>query len=124
MRQRAVGQVDEVRKYVSAEVVDIDERYVVCNRKTFGERYSHEQRSEQARPARKGDGIDLVDGNAGLLDCGVDDRNDILLVCARGEFGNYTAVFLVYGLTCNDVRKQYAVADDGCRSVVARGLDA
>ena len=122
--QRPVGQVEEVREDMSLQVVHLDHRDVVRQGEPFGERHAHEQRTEQSRPAREGDGVQLVGCDAGLFEGRVDHGDDVLLVGARGQFGNHAAVFHVHGLRGDDVRQQRRVADDGRRRIVARRLDA
>ena len=45
VRQRAVLKVDEMRKYVSLKVIDLDHRDIVRDGKPLGERYAHQQRT-------------------------------------------------------------------------------
>ena len=75
--QLAVRQVEEVRKDVALEVVDLHHR---------------------AGAAREGDGIELVGRDAGLLERRIHHRNDVLLVGARGQLGNHASVLDVNGL--------------------------
>ena len=124
MRQRMVRKVEEVRKDMSLQMVDLDHRDVVRQGESFGEGHAHEQRTEQSRTACEGDGIQFVGGDAGLLERRVDHRDDVLLVCTRGQFGDHPAVFHMHGLRGDDVRQQRRVADDGRRRIVARRLDA
>ncbi len=124
VRQVAVGQVDEVREDMPLQVVDLDHGYVAGYRQPLGERHAHQKRAEQAGTARKGYRVDLVGRDAGLLQGRVDHGYDVLLVCARGQLGYHAAVLDVYRLRGDDVREQRAVADNGGRSIVARGFDA
>ena len=119
MRHFAARQVDEVREYVPLQVVDLDEGYVACDGETFGEGCADQKRSQKTRSAREGYGVELVDRDAGLLEGGVDDGDDVLLVRARCQLGNYSSVLDVYGLRGDDVRQQRGVAYDGGRGVVA-----
>ena len=124
MGQRAVPKVDEVREDVPLKVVDFDHRDVAGDRKPLGERHAHEQRSDQPRAAREGDGVDPVGGDARLLERRVHDGDDVLLVGPRGQFGDHAAVFDVNRLRGDDVRQQDVVAEHGGRGVVTRGFDA
>ena len=96
--QLAVRQVEEVRKDVALEVVDLHHRDVVGDGEPLGERNAHEQRTQQAGAAREGDGIELVGRDAGLLERRIHHRNDVLLVGARGQLGNHASVLDVNGL--------------------------
>ena len=78
----AVGQVNQVRKDVALQVVNLHHRDVLRNRQTLGKRYANEQRAHQARTAREGDGVHLVDADAGLFESGIYNRNDVLLMGA------------------------------------------
>ena len=85
--QRPVGQVEEVREDMSLQVVHLDHRDVVRQGEPFGERHAHEQRSDQPRAAREGDGVDLFGRQSGLLERRVHDGDDVLLVGPRGQSG-------------------------------------
>ena len=124
VRQRAVLKVDEMRKYVSLKVIDLDHRDVVRDGKPLGERHAHQQRTQQSGAAREGDGVDLFGRQSGLLERRVHHGNDVLLVRPRSQFGDHAAVFDVDGLRGDDVRQQHVVAYHGGGCVVARGFDA
>ena len=119
VRKLSVGQVQKVGEDVPLQMIDLHQRNVVGDRESFGERYAHQKRSQQTGAAREGDGVDLVDGDAGLFQSCIDHRNDVLLMGSGGQFRNDTAVFLVHGLRSDYVRQECPVADDCGRSVVA-----
>ena len=98
MGQLPVGKVDEVREDVSLQVVDLHHRDVAGDGESFGERHPHEQRSQQTRSAREGDGVEFVGRDARFAQRRVHHRHDVLLVGARGQFGDHAAVFDVNGL--------------------------
>ena len=124
MRQVAVGQVDEVRADMPLQVVDLHHRHVERQGQPLGKRDAHEQRAEQAGTAREGDTVQVGHADARLADRPVDYRNDILLVRARGQLGDYASVLPVNFLTGNDVRQQPSAPDHGGRRIVARGFDS
>ena len=65
---------------------------------SLGERRADHQRAYEAWATSEGYGIDLFESDAGLFECGVDYGNDVLLVGARSELGNHSAVAFVHGL--------------------------
>jgi hypothetical protein len=87
-----------VREDVTLKVVDLDEWDVVGNRETFGERYTYEERAKKTWTTREGDGVNLIDAHAGLLECGVNYGNNILLMSARCQLRNHAAILLVHCL--------------------------
>jgi len=73
-----------------------------------------------------GDGVDLVEGEVGLLEGFAEDGEDVLDVGAAGDFGDDAAVFGVeMGLGGDDVAEDFvAVGDDGGGGFVAGGFEA
>ena len=69
-----------MREDVSLQMVDLDHRDVARNRESLGERDTDEQRSEQTRTSREGDGVNLVGGDSGLLQ-GDDSCAIVFYVC-------------------------------------------
>ena len=80
VRKLSVGQVQKVGEDVPLQMIDLHQRNVVGDRESFGERYAHQERSQQAGAARESDRVDLVDRHAGLFQGRIDYRDDILLV--------------------------------------------
>ena len=80
--------------------------------------------NEVPRPAGEGNRVELFLGNSGTLQGCIDDGDYVLLVGARGEFGNNAAIFGVDVLRGNDVAQKKAVGENGSRSVVARRFDS
>jgi hypothetical protein len=109
---------------VALQVVDLDHRDVARYGEPFGERHAHQERAHQSGAAREGDGVHVADSDARFPQRRVHYRDDVLLVGARRQFGNHSAVLHVYGLRGDDVRQQDVVAQHGGRGVVARGFDA
>ena len=119
MRKLSVGQVDEVRKDMPLQVIDLHHGYVFCDGQAFGEGCADQQRTQKPGAAGVCDGIDIVRRNAGVAECRIHYGNDVLLVGARGQFGYYASVFYVNGLRGDYIGKQHSAAQYGCRSVVA-----
>ncbi len=64
---------------------------------------ANEQRAGQAWTGGDGDGIEVVEGDAGLLDGGADHGNDGAKMFAAGQFGDYSAIAGVgCDLRCNN----------------------
>lgn len=109
---------------MSLQVVDLHHRHVERQASPFGERDAYEQRAEQTGTVREGDAVQVGHADARFADRPIDDRNDILLVRARGQLGDYASVLPVNFLTGNDVRQQPSAPDHGGRRIVARGFDS
>ena len=82
----------EVGENMPLQVVDLDDGFVGSDSQAFGERSTDQQRAQQARTARKGDGIDIGQRHAGLFQCFGHDRQDVLLVGPGCQFGNDAAI--------------------------------
>ena len=89
-----------------------------------------EQRADQPRPLRHGDGVDVVPGRAGLLERALDDAADVAQVLARCEFGHDASPLAVNrDLRRDDAREHPPTAafgsrHDGGGGLVAAALDA
>ena len=120
------GSGSEVeRGDVAVQVVDGHEREPARPGERLRRREADEQRADQARPARDGDGLDVVEGGAALLERLGEHRADELEVPARGDLGHDAAVARVQlGLRGDDVGAHLAVPrDERDRGLVAGGLD-
>ena len=123
MRALLVGQVDEVGQDVPLQVIDLHQRDVLGHGESLGERNAHQQRPQQTGAPGKGDGVHIVDRQAGILECGIDHGHDVLLMGPRGQFGNHTAVLHVHGLRGDDIGEHRRTAQHGGRGVVTGRLD-
>ena len=83
-------------------MIDLHERYIICNGQSFGERHSDEQGAEQAGPPGKGDGIEVGDTDRRVFKRRIHHGNDVLLMGTRGEFGNHAAVLHMHRLSSHD----------------------
>mgnify|MGYP007028670716 CR=1 FL=1 len=124
MRNRLARNIDEMRQNMPLQMIDLHERYIICNGQSFGERHSDEQGAEQAGPPGKGDGIEVGDTDRRVFKRRIHHGNDVLLMGTRGEFGNHAAVLHMHRLRGDDVGKHFGTAQHGCRGIVARRLDA
>ena len=123
-RLRRVGRQVE-RGDVAVQVVHRNEREPARGGERLGRRQAHQQRADQPRPARDGDGLDLLELRLGLLERLGEHRSDQLEVPTRGDLGDDAAVACVQrGLRGNDVRADAPVScDERDGRLVARGLD-
>ena len=122
-REVAVGE--EGGRDVPRHVVHGHERLAVHERDRLGRLDAHEQRAHQARPLGHRDRGEVGEARPRLLHGGLDDRDDVLDVVARGELRHDPSVRGVdRGLARHDVREDPpAVLDDRGRGLVAGGLD-
>src|ERR1700677_4066283 len=111
---------------VAGEMVHGNERLAQREGESFAVGEAHEQRADQARALRDGDGVEIVQGDVGLVDGFADDRHDLTQMFARREFGDAPAVFAVnFDLGGDDAGEDvFAVGDDGGGGFVAGGFDA
>ena len=114
---------DEMRQDMRLEVVHLDKGNGECLGKAFGKGDTHHERTEQSRPTGEGHGIDLRLVNPGIAYGGIHYRHDVLLVGARSQLGNHTAVLFMHLLRGNDVGQDAVAPQEGCGGVVARRLD-
>ena len=88
---------------MSFEVVDGDEGQAEGEGQSLGVGDANEQRAGQAWTGGDCDGIEVIEGDAGLLDCGANHGNDGAKMFAAGEFGDYSAIAGVgCDLRCNN----------------------
>ena len=109
-------------QYVGLQVVDLNQRNLQCLCKAFGKRHAYQQRAEQSGAAREGHGVDVAAFYAGVVERSVHYGHYILLVGTRCQLGHHATVLFVHLLRGDDVRQQTVVAQNGRRSVVARGF--
>ena len=129
-RQRAVGQPQ--RLDVSGEVVHRHQRQAVGPGGRLGEGQADQERPDQPRSLRDGDGIEPVPGRPRGVERLLHHPADVAHVLPRGQFRHDPAPFAVdRHLRGDDVRADRPgagriarVADDGGRRLVARRLDA
>ncbi len=114
----------EMRKDMSLQMIDFDDGLVRGKGQSLGERGSDQERAEQARAARKGDGIHRVHVDAGHPQSFGNHWQDVLLVGAGSQFRNDAAIAPVNLLRSHHVGQQICVAKDGRRGVVTRRFDA
>ena len=113
-----------MRQDMSLQVIDFDDGLFCGQCQTLGERGAHQQRAEQARSARKGDGIHVGHRDARHFQGFGDHRQDVLLVGAGGQLRDHAAIAAVHFLRSHHIGQQKGVAKDGRGGVVAGGFDA
>ena len=118
-----VAFFDEMRQDMRLEVIHLDKGDGECLGKAFGKGDTHHEGTEQSRPTGEGHGIDLRLVNPGIAYGGIHYRHDVLLVGARSQLGNHTAVLFMHLLRGNDVGQDAVAPQEGCGGVVARRLD-
>src|SRR5271156_1884925 len=67
---------------VASEMVDRDERFSQREGESFSVGHADEQRTDQTRALGDGDGVEILQGDAGLFDGFANDRNDLAEVFA------------------------------------------
>lgn len=98
-----VFRLDKMSQDVALQVVCFNQRYAECGSKPFGKRYAHKQRPHQAWAKCYSHSRQLLFVDTGLFQRLVNNGHDVLLVCARGQFGHHATVCLVHSLTCCDI---------------------
>ena len=111
---------------VAGEMVHGDERLAQREGESFAVGEANEQGADEARALSDGDGVEIVQGDVGLVDGFADDRHDLAEMFARREFGDHAAVFAVnFDLGRDHAGEDaFAVGDDGGGGFVAGGFDA
>ena len=106
-------------------MVDAHHGDAPAQRQRLGRGDADQQRADQARPGRDGDGGQVASGDAGLVQGAFDDRRDRLDVGAAGQLGDDPAERGVQVDLAGDDRRAHrvVVVDDGRRRLVARRLD-
>ncbi len=107
-------------------MIDAQQRLIRRQRQALGVIDADQQRTDQTRSARHGDGVKLRRGHAGVVQRLIDDVADRLDVGARGEFREDAAVFGVQvDLRGDDVGdNRLAVDHDGGGGLVAGRFNA
>ena len=104
------------------EVVDFNAGNAQRECKPFGEGCSDEQASQESRSSGEGDGGEFLLVYACALERCIHHGQDVLLVGAACQLGDYAAVFFVHLLPGNDIAEQDSVSYHRCRSIVATGF--
>ena len=96
--EREGGRIgfEQRREQVAFEMVDADDRHLEREAQRGGNAGADQQRPGQPRPFGIGDGLDIVQGAAGLLQDLPGQRQHAPDVVARGEFRHHPAVFGVH----------------------------
>ena len=116
--------MDEVSHDMSLQMVHVDERNLERGSHSLGKGNAHEERDQEARATREGNGRELLPPDTGTLQRLVHHGYDVLLVGTTGQLGHHTAVGLMHGLAGRHVAEQDAVSHYGCRRIVAAALDS
>ena len=117
--------LEEVRRDVTVEVVDRDQRLAVRRGQRLGRAQPDQQRADQPGALGDRDLVDLGEAGARLLERGGHHRVDQLEVVARGDLGDDSAVALVErSLGGDDVGEDPRPVDDGGAGVVARRFES
>jgi hypothetical protein len=111
---------------VRLDVVYPDERQAARPGQRLRRRDPDEQRADQPGLGRHRDRVEPLEADPGLLERGVDHREDLLEVRSAGDLGDDAAVGGVEARLAVDHRGEDLppAADDGGRGFVAGGLDA
>jgi hypothetical protein len=111
---------------VAFEVIYGDKRLAEREGENFAVGQADEEGACEAGTLGDGDGVEIGEGDFCLVERFADDWDDFAEMLARGELGNYAAVFAVdIDLRGDDAREDAAaVGDDCCGGFVAGGFDA
>ncbi len=122
-RHFRIGEVDAGQ--MALQVVDAHHRNAPAERQGLRRRDAHQERADQTRSGRDGDGRQVPAGDARLLEGAGDDRRHRLEVGAAGQFGDDPAEGGVQVDLAGDHggAHRQCVIDDGRRCLVARRLD-
>ena len=102
-----------MRQYMGLHVVHVNQWLTQPQRQPFGERCTHHQRTQQARPAGKGYRIKLARMHTTLAKRLLNNCPDILLMSAGCQFRHNTTKALVNALRGNNIIEYFAVANKG-----------
>ena len=114
-------------------MIDGEERHVVREGQRLGRHHAHHHAADQARPAGRGDAVEVVEVEPGLGQRVLDQPVDALEMGARGDLRHHAAEAAVLGqLAVDDVGEDAADAawspgrrlDDGDGRLVAARFDA
>ena len=98
---------------VAFKVIHGDEWLVERQGENFAVGHANEQRAGEAGALSDGDGVEVGECDFCLVERFANDEHDFAKMFARGELGNYAAVFAVdVDLRGNDIRKDTAAVRD------------
>lgn len=117
-----IALFDEMGHDVPLQMIDIYQRDIQRACKALSKAHTDKQRPHQSRTARKGYGRKVFLSDTGTCYGLIHYGNHILLVSARSKFGHHTTIGTMYFLRCRDIAEQHAIAQDGCRRVIAAAL--
>ena len=126
-RRLDIGIAEPGGGEVAFQVVHAVGRDLQVAGEAFRKTGTNEKRSHESRSGGVGDGVDVLELDAGFLDGGFGDGGDLLQVGACSDFGDDTAIqgVFVY-LAVERVRKDFKrfVLQYGAGSFVAAGFDS
>jgi putative nucleotidyltransferase with HDIG domain len=93
---------------VTLEMVDRNERLAQGEGQRLRVADAHQECASQAWSLGHCDRLEVLQVNAGLVQCGADHGNDVAQVFARGEFRNHTAIGRMDGNLRGHNTRQYA----------------
>ena len=100
------------------EMVNVEERDSESEGHPLGKRSADEERAEESGAAGEGDCREVILGDSGAADSGVNHRDNVLLMGPGGEFGDHTTIFFVDALGGNDIAAENAVDHNGGGGVI------
>ena len=112
--------------HVPFKMVHGDERFAERHGQNLSVGDAHEQRTDEPRTLRDGDGIDFRELDAGLFHGFAHDRNDLPQMLAGGQFRYDAAIFAMnVDLRGDDARENAAASGhNGCCRFIAGRFDA
>lgn len=106
-------------------MVDPEEGSLEGNRESLRRRHPHGQGSDEPRPRRHGNTIDIREGTTSIIESRLDRRNHLFQVGPRSNLGHDSSEsrVLVHG-TRDRLAEQTQSSDQGDPGLVARTLDS
>ena len=108
-----------MRQDMPLQVVRFNQRDAERSGQAFRKGHTDEQTTHQARAQGHGNGRNRFFIYTCLSQSLIYDRHDVLLVCARRQFGDDAPISLVHSLARRHVAQEIAILNHSCRRVVA-----
>lgn len=115
-----MGIFNKVRKDVRTHVVHTNGGNAQAYGHSPGKGGAYQKASHESGSLGVGNGVQIGAENARSLQSLVDYGDNVLLMRPGGQFRNHSAIFLVYFLVCDNVRKDLTTFEHRSRSIVTR----
>src|SRR5665647_2549693 len=113
---------DKMGQNMTLKMVHFDQRNISCQRESLGKRGANKQGAQQSRTSGESNRTNLIQGDTGLFNSLINDRNNILLVRTRCQLWYHATIRPVNILSSNFIAQHQLVSDYSRGCVITGGF--